>query len=213
MLIACFPTAALILIKKYIWVRIWIAKCDLRPLDFAQTCPQNAGNVISENQISKNFRGDMPPNPPRNTSSLWPNILGAPNLSWPPQLNRSQHATESIVKFLIVLNKDQRANRGFKIYDAAFKTKEFLHTKQNTLRVFSKPSSFCKQRHSKHFGTSSERRELAERYESCSLTLTSAQTLWSTIVSAELVRLGWNIKSVNIKAWNIKSVVFLYKSA
>ena len=36
MLIACFPTAALILIKKYIWVRIWIAKCDLRPLDFAQ---------------------------------------------------------------------------------------------------------------------------------------------------------------------------------
>ena len=25
MLIACFPTAALILIKKYIWVRIWIA--------------------------------------------------------------------------------------------------------------------------------------------------------------------------------------------
>ena len=28
-------------------------------------------------------------------SSLWPNVLGAPNLSWPPQLNRSQHATES----------------------------------------------------------------------------------------------------------------------
>ena len=24
MLIACFPTAALILIKKYVWVRIWI---------------------------------------------------------------------------------------------------------------------------------------------------------------------------------------------
>ena len=23
----------------------------------------------------------------------WPNVLGAPNLSWPPQLNRSQHAT------------------------------------------------------------------------------------------------------------------------
>ena len=52
MLIACFPSAALILIKKYIWVRIWIAKCDLRPLDFAQKCPQNAGNDISENQIS-----------------------------------------------------------------------------------------------------------------------------------------------------------------
>ena len=50
-LIACFPTAALILINKYIWVRIWIAKCDLRPLDFAQKCPQNAGNAISENQI------------------------------------------------------------------------------------------------------------------------------------------------------------------
>ena len=123
------------------------------------------------------FSGGYAPGPPRDMLSLWPKVLGAPNLSWPPQLNRSQHATESIVKFLIVLNKDQRANRGFKIYDAAFKTKEFLHTKQNTLRVFSKPSSFCKQRHSKHFGTSSERRELAERYESCSLTLTSAQTL------------------------------------
>ena len=29
-LVACFPTAALILIKKYIWVRICIAKRDLR---------------------------------------------------------------------------------------------------------------------------------------------------------------------------------------
>ena len=57
MLIAYFPTAALILIKKYIWVRIWIAKCDLRPLDFAQKSPQNAGNAISENQISKTFLG------------------------------------------------------------------------------------------------------------------------------------------------------------
>ena len=96
-LIACFPTAALILIKKYIWVSIWIAKCDLRPLDFAQKSPQNAGNTISENQISKICRRGMPPDPPRNMSSLWPIVLGAPNLGWPPQLNhrlnRSQHAT------------------------------------------------------------------------------------------------------------------------
>ena len=42
--------------KEIYWVRIWIAKCDLRPLDFAQKCPQNAGNAISENQISKIFR-------------------------------------------------------------------------------------------------------------------------------------------------------------
>ena len=71
MLIACIPTAALILIKKYILVRIWIAKCDLRHLDFAQKCPQNAGNAISENQIWNFFRGvgvggglgDMPPGP------------------------------------------------------------------------------------------------------------------------------------------------------
>ena len=31
-LIACFPTAALILKNKYIWVRIWIANCDLRKM-------------------------------------------------------------------------------------------------------------------------------------------------------------------------------------
>ena len=93
MLIACFPTATLILIKKYIWVRRWIAKCDLRHLDFAQKCPQNAGNAISENQISKIFRGGIAPDPPRNMSSLSPNVPGAPNLSCPPQLNRSQHAT------------------------------------------------------------------------------------------------------------------------
>ena len=30
---------------------------------------------------------------PRNMLSLWPNVLGVPNLSWPPQLNRSQHTT------------------------------------------------------------------------------------------------------------------------
>ena len=60
MLIACFPAAALILKNKYIWVRIWIAKCDLRPLDFAQKCPQNVGKAISENQISNIFRGACP---------------------------------------------------------------------------------------------------------------------------------------------------------
>ena len=89
-----FPTAALILIKKYIWVRIWIGKCDLRSLDFAQTCHQNAGNAISENQISKMFRAPCP-GPPRNMSSLWPKVLGAPNLGWAPQLSRRQHATAS----------------------------------------------------------------------------------------------------------------------
>ena len=31
--------------------------------------------------------------PPTNVSSVWPNVPGAQNLSWPPQLNRSQHAT------------------------------------------------------------------------------------------------------------------------
>ena len=33
-----------------------IKKCDLRYLDFAQKCPQNAGNGISENQISNIFK-------------------------------------------------------------------------------------------------------------------------------------------------------------
>ena len=57
MLIACFPAAALILIKKYIWVRIWIAKCDLRPLDFAQKCQK------FQKPKFKNFPGghDLPP--------------------------------------------------------------------------------------------------------------------------------------------------------
>ena len=88
MLIACFPTAALILIKKYIWVRIWIAKCDLRPLDFAQKCQK------FQKPNFENFPGghDLPP-PPRNMLSLWPNVLGAPNLSWPPQLNHRLNST------------------------------------------------------------------------------------------------------------------------
>ena len=79
MLIACFPTATLILIKTYILVRRWIAKCDLRHLDFAQKCPQNVGKAICENEISKMFR-EHAPDPRRNTSSLRPNVLGAPNL-------------------------------------------------------------------------------------------------------------------------------------
>ena len=70
-----------------------IKKCDLRPLDFAQKCPQNAGNAIYENQISNIFREIMPPRLPTNVSSVWPNVPGSQNLSWPPQLDRSQHAT------------------------------------------------------------------------------------------------------------------------
>ena len=42
-----------------------VEKCDLRPLDFAQKCPQNAGNAISENQISKHFQGGMSLDPPK----------------------------------------------------------------------------------------------------------------------------------------------------
>ena len=61
-----------------------IKKCDSRPIDFAQKCPQKAGN---------SFSGGMLTDPPRNVSSVWPNVPGAQNLSWPPQLNRSQHAT------------------------------------------------------------------------------------------------------------------------
>ena len=45
--------------------------CHLRPLDFVQKHPQNAQNAILENQISKHFRGGMPPHPPRNVSSFW----------------------------------------------------------------------------------------------------------------------------------------------
>ena len=32
-------------------------------LYFAQKCPQNAGNVVSETQNSKEFRGEHPPGP------------------------------------------------------------------------------------------------------------------------------------------------------
>ena len=36
-----------------------ISKWDFKPIFFAQKCPQNAGNAVSEIQISKNFRGGM----------------------------------------------------------------------------------------------------------------------------------------------------------
>ena len=40
-----------------------IKKCDLRPLDFAQKCPQNTGNAISDNLISTITRGVCPLTP------------------------------------------------------------------------------------------------------------------------------------------------------
>ena len=74
-----------------------MAKCDFSPLDFAQKCPQNAGNTISENKFENVSGGGKPPDPPTDVLSLWPNVPGAPNLSCSPQLNRSQnvwqHAT------------------------------------------------------------------------------------------------------------------------
>ena len=70
-----------------------VEKCDLRPLDFGQKCPQNAGNAIPENQISINFQEALSPDLPKNVSSVSPNFPGAQNLSLPPQLYRSQHAT------------------------------------------------------------------------------------------------------------------------
>ena len=51
--------------QKYFFkmVRYTVIKCYLRPLYFAQKCPQNAGNAVSETQNSKNFQGVMPPDP------------------------------------------------------------------------------------------------------------------------------------------------------
>ena len=40
-----------------------ISKWDFKPIYFAQKCPQNAGNAVSETQISNNFRGGMPLDP------------------------------------------------------------------------------------------------------------------------------------------------------
>ena len=33
------------------------SKWDFKPIYFVQKCPQNAGNAVSETQISKHFRG------------------------------------------------------------------------------------------------------------------------------------------------------------
>ena len=49
-----------------------ISKWDFKPIYFAQKYPQNAGNAVSEIQISKNFRGGMPLDPPKIVSSVWP---------------------------------------------------------------------------------------------------------------------------------------------
>ena len=62
-LIACFPTAAVILIKKYIWVGIWIAKCDLRPLDFAQKSPQTVEMPFPRTKVQTFSEEDMSPEP------------------------------------------------------------------------------------------------------------------------------------------------------
>ena len=45
-------------------VRYTVKKCYLRPLYFAQKCPQYAGNAISETQNSKKFQGVIIPDPP-----------------------------------------------------------------------------------------------------------------------------------------------------
>ena len=50
-------------------VRYSVKKCYLKPLYFAQKCPQNARNTVSETQNSKNFQGVMPRNP------LYGNVL------------------------------------------------------------------------------------------------------------------------------------------
>ena len=46
---------------KRFFDEIHCQKWDFKPMYFAQKCPQNAGNAVSETQISKDFQGDMPP--------------------------------------------------------------------------------------------------------------------------------------------------------
>ena len=69
--------------------------CQMRfeTFRFCSKESSNCGNAISKNQSSNIFRGGHVPGAIRNMSSLWPNVLWAPNLSWPPQLNRIRHAT------------------------------------------------------------------------------------------------------------------------
>ena len=40
-----------------------ISKWVFKPIYFVQKCPQNAGNAVSETQISKHFRGACPRTP------------------------------------------------------------------------------------------------------------------------------------------------------
>ena len=40
-----------------------ISKWDFKPIYFAQKCPQNAGDDVSETQISKNVGGHAPEPP------------------------------------------------------------------------------------------------------------------------------------------------------
>ena len=40
-----------------------LLKIGFQPIYFAQKYTQNAGNAVSETQISKHFRGGMPPDP------------------------------------------------------------------------------------------------------------------------------------------------------
>ena len=42
---------------KTFFDEIHCSKWDFKPIYFAQKCPQNAGNAVSETQISKHFRG------------------------------------------------------------------------------------------------------------------------------------------------------------
>ena len=44
-------------------VRYTVKKCYLGTLYFAQKCPQNVGNAVSETQNSKNFQGGHVPGP------------------------------------------------------------------------------------------------------------------------------------------------------
>ena len=72
---------------------------------------------------------------PTNISSLWPNVLGAPNLSWPPQLNRSQHAT--VVQKLAWIKRKKKQKRIKKqIMNIVVSNMDSFHATQSS-------SSFC----------------------------------------------------------------------
>ena len=48
---------------KTFYDEIHCEKWDFKPIYFAQKCPQNAGNAVSETQISKHFRRAYPRTP------------------------------------------------------------------------------------------------------------------------------------------------------